>query len=131
MPSVFLIGALISSNSGHAQAATATATMAVSATVLSFCTIAALPLAFGSYSSVVLAATSTLTVACTTGTTYNIGLDNGGGTGATPAIRKMSYLTNTLNYSVYSDAAHSTVWGPTVGTNTVTGTATGLAQVLT
>ena len=105
--------------------------MAVTATVLSFCTIGATPLTFGNYASLALPATSIVTVACTAGTTYNVGLDVGVGTGGTVAARKMSLLTNTLSYGLYSDAGHLTVWGPTVGTNTVTGTASGLPQPLT
>ena len=114
-----------------AQATTMTSTIAVSATVLSFCTIVALPLAFGNYSQAAAAATTTLTVTCTSGTTYNVGLDAGIGTGATVAARKMSYLTNTLTYGLYTDAGHSAVWGNTVGTNTSAGTGTGLVQTLT
>ena len=83
-------GMLLTTNVSKAQATTATGTIAVSATVLSFCAIAALPLAFGNYSNAVLNATTTLTVTCTTGTTYNVGLDPGIGTGATVAARKMS-----------------------------------------
>ena len=53
-------------------------------------------------------------------------------TGATVNQRKMaSGATNTLNYQLYSDAARSTIWGNTTGTDTVTGVGTGLAQSLT
>jgi spore coat protein U-like protein len=115
-----------------AQAATATGTIAVTATVLSFCTLVATPLAFGNYSQAALASTATVTVTCTSGTPYNVGLDIGTGSGASVATRKMTFATtNTLNYGLYSDTGHSTVWGSTIGTNTVTGTATGLPQPLT
>ncbi len=114
-----------------AQATTVTSTIAVSATVLSYCAIVALPLAFGNYSQAALTATTTLTVTCTAGTTYNVGLDPGIGTGATVAARKMTYLTNTLTYGLYSDSGHSNVWGNTIGTNTQTGTGNGLVQTLT
>lgn len=113
------------------DAATATATIAVTATVLSFCTLAAAPLAFGTYSSAAVTATTTLSVTCTSGTPYNVGLDAGVGTGATVAARKMTFTTSTLTYGLYSDAGHTTVWGNTIGTNTVTGTGTGLLQSLT
>lgn len=124
---------LLAVSCSPAGASTATATIAVSATVLSFCTIAALPLAFGNYSSAVINLTTTVTVACTTGSPYNVGLDPGIGTGATVAVRKMTVAagTATLNYGLYSDTNHTVVWGNTIGTNTVTGTGTGLAQVLT
>ena len=122
---------LLAPGAQPSQAATATATIAVSATVLSFCTIAALPLAFGNYSSAAVNATTTVTVGCTLGTTYNVGLDVGQGTGATVAQRKMTFNTNTLGYALFSDAARTVAWGNTVGTNTVTGTGTGGTQTLT
>lgn len=129
--SIVLGGLICLSGQAPAQAATATATMAVSATVLSFCTIAALPLAFGNYTSALTTANSTLTVACTTGTPYNVGLDVGTGTGATVSTRKMSFLTNTLSYGLFSDSARTVQWGPAIGTNTVPGTGTGLPLALT
>jgi spore coat protein U-like protein len=113
----------------HAQAATATGGILVTTTVLSFCTIVTLPLAFPTYTSVILAGTTTLTVSCTAGTPYNIGLDLGVGTGATIAARKMTFLTSTLNYNLYSDTNHTIVWGPTIATNTVVSAGTGLPQV--
>jgi len=39
----------------------------------------------------------------------------------------MASGTNVLNYQLYSDSARSTIWGNTVGTDTVTGSGTGLA----
>ena len=113
-----------------AQASTASAMMMITATVPSFCIISAANLAFGSYTATALAGMANLTSTCTVGTTYNIGLDNGQGTGATTAARKM-YITatpsNTLTYSLYSDTGHSTVVGNTIGTNTISGTGTGTA----
>lgn len=113
------------------QAATATSAIAVTATVLSFCTIAALPLAFGNYSSALVVATTTVTVACTVGTTYDVGLDVGTGTGATVALRKLTLLASTLNYALFREVGRTSNWGPTIGTNTVAGIGTGVAQVLT
>ena len=112
-------------------AGTATATMAVSATVLSFCTITALPLVFGNYSSILLDVNTTVTVTCTATTSYNVGLGLGAGTGATVALREMTNGTSTLGYQLFSDSAHSVQWGPTIGTNTVAGIATGLPTALT
>jgi spore coat protein U-like protein len=128
----FLVTLAIGASPAAGQASTASATIAVSATVLSFCTVSAAALAFGNYQSAVVNATTTVTATCTTGTTYNVGLDAGGGTGATVAARKMSLAGgNTLTYSLYQDSGHATVWGTTIGTNTVTGTGTGIAQPLT
>lgn len=123
-------GLLLVQGAPAASAATATSTIAVSATVLSFCTITALPLAFGNYSTGLVNAATTLAVACTVGTSYNIGLDLGAGTGATVAQRKMTLNTSVLNYGLFSDAGHTTPWGQTIGTNTLAGTGTGLVQTI-
>jgi spore coat protein U-like protein len=37
-------------------------------------------------------------------------------------------VSDTVNYSIYKDAAHSIVWGNTIGTNTLPGTGTGASQ---
>ncbi len=115
------------------MATTATATFAVTATVLSTCIIAALPLAFGNYAPgpTPLNATTTVTVTCTSGTTYNVGLNAGTGSGATVTLRKMTSGANTLGYTIWQDSAHTINWGNTVGTDTVSGTGNGLAQALT
>lgn len=113
---------------GVAQAATGNSTMPVSATVQATCSITASPLAFGPYASTQLDAATTLAVNCTNTTSYNVGLDAGSGTGATVAQRKMANGSQVLNYTVYSDIGRATLWGATVGTNTVAGTGTGAVQ---
>ena len=72
--------------------------------------------------------TSTIQVACTNTTPYNIGLDAGTGSGATVATRKMTSGGATVSYSLYSDSAHTTVWGTTIGTDTVAATGNGTGQ---
>jgi spore coat protein U-like protein len=114
----------------RAQAATANATMAVSATVQASCSISANALSFGTYTSAQLDASTTLSVNCTNTTSYNIGLDVGGGSGATVASRKMANGSQLLNYTVYSDTNRATVWGSTVGSNVVYGTGSGAAQTI-
>lgn len=112
---------------------TVTATIAVSAAVLSSCGVTALPLAFGNYSptqATNTTAQTTVAVTCTNGTPYTVGLNAGGGTGATVATRKLTSGSNTLNYTLYSDSGYSTVWGNTIGTNTVAGTGSGLIQTI-
>ena len=117
--------------STSAPAATTSTTFTVSATVDNNCTVSATNLDFGSYNTLLnitpTDATNAITVTCTLGTAYNIGLDAGTGSGATVTARKLSSGGNTLNYSLYQDALRTTVWGSTVGTNTVAGTGTGLA----
>ncbi len=122
---------LLGAHAPAASAATATSSIAVSATVLSFCSLTALPLAFGNYSAAAVSATTTLSVVCTVGTTYSVGLDVGQGSGATVTQRRMTFNTSQLAYGLYSDSGHTAAWGNTVGTNTLAGTGNGLAQVLT
>jgi spore coat protein U-like protein len=74
---------------------------------------------------------STIQVTCTNTTPYTIGLNAGTGSGATVAARKMSSGGNTVNYALYSDAAHTTIWGNTPASDTVAGTGTGAAQSFT
>ncbi len=77
-------------------------------------------------------ATSAIAVQCTNGTTYDIGLNEGTGAGASVATRLMTGPeTETVAYSLYTDPAHADVWGNTVGTDTVTGTGTGSEQTYT
>jgi len=115
-------------------AQTAAATMPVSATVTASCTITATAMAFAAYTNIAITSTATVTPTCSNTTPYNVGLDVGTATGATVTTRGM-FVTGTpgvvLNYGLYSDAGFATVWGPTVGTNTVAGTGSGTAQALT
>ncbi|MEJ0043414.1 MAG: spore coat U domain-containing protein [Rhizomicrobium sp.] len=111
------------------QAATATTTFAVTATVLSGCAVVATDLIFGNYSSIAAAptdTTSTVTATCTAGVAYTIAADAGTGVGATVAARSMTGIVTggTLNYLMYSNAGHTTLWGDgTLTTATVGGTA--------
>ena len=75
--------------------------------------------------------TNTVTVKCSNSTPYNIGLNEGNGTGATVAARKMTSGAKTVTYSLYQNSGRTTVWGNTIGSNIVTGTGTGSNQVLT
>lgn len=110
------------------QAATATTSFAVTATVLSSCAVTAAPLVFGAYdpaAGTAINGSNTLVVLCTTGTPYTVALGVGNGPGATVATRKMGNLLNSdlLNYTLYQNAARSTQWGSTVGTDTLAATA--------
>ncbi|WP_163312923.1 spore coat protein U domain-containing protein, partial [Klebsiella aerogenes] len=63
---------------------------------------------------------------------YNIGLNAGTGTGATVASRKMTGTGGALvNYTLYSDNNRTTVWGQTIGTDTVSASGSGAAQSYT
>lgn len=112
-----------------ASGLTTTTTFTVSATVTNNCTVSATNHAFGTYTPSAVPptdGTSTVTVNCTLDAPYTVGLNAGTGSGATVATRKMTSGANTLNYSLYQSALRTTVWGTTVGTDTVAGTGTGL-----
>lgn len=117
---------------GPARAATSSSSIVVTATVLAYCVVTATPMAFGNYASAQLDSAATLAVSCTLGTPYTIGLDQGTGVGATVPLRNMTGTVSgsTLNYSMYSDANRTSVWGNTVG-NLLPGTGNGLVQTLT
>lgn len=113
---------------GSGLADSATATIAVSATVRRNCTITTTPLAFGTYDPVVanvttpLDAAATVTIACTMGTPATIGLDTGSN-----ALATQRRLTNSssayMNYQIFLDSGHSNVWGNETTTQLDAGTA--------
>jgi spore coat protein U-like protein len=123
---------------GASFAGTATTTFSVQMTVAASCAIVSAPtLTFSSPTNAFTAnvdATSQIQVQCTNTTPYNVGLDAGAGSGATVTTRKMTVTgggTTTISYSLYSDINHTTVWGTTVGTNTVSQTGNGQSQSFT
>ena len=115
---------------------TATTSFGVSATVIATCTVSATPLGFGNYTSTTTSnSKSTISVTCTNGTTYDVGLNGGTTTGGTPAARLMAgsgtAAGSTLSYNLCSDSeACKTNWGNT-SDSWQTGTGSGLAQSLT
>lgn len=115
----------------EALAATATGTFQVTATVVSGCTVSAPALAFGNYdtsSATPTAATTTVSVYCTVGTSFTTALDVGGNGGDYATGRLMLGGTNgdNLSYNLYTDATYTTVWGDGSGaTSTVAGVGTG------
>lgn len=120
------------SMAGTSYAATTTANFQVRMTIQADCRIvSASDLDFGTNGviSANVDVDSSLNVQCTNTTPYNIGLNAGTGSGATVAARLMTLSGATIQYSLYTTAARSTVWGNTIGTNTVAGTGTGVSQV--
>lgn len=119
LASALLVPALLDASAG--RAATATTAFPVTATVVKACQVNASPLAFGNYdptSAAALNGTTTLTVLCTVGSSFTVGLNAGTATGATVATRKMSNGGNTLSYALYQDAGRGDNWGNTPGTDT-------------
>ena len=119
---------------GSAQAATDSTTFGVSAEVIDSCNVAATSMAFGQIdpiANVNTDQTATVTVTCSNGTAYSVGLDAGGATGATVTTRQMTSGVNTLDYALYSDSSRTSNWGVTAASDTVDGTGSGSAEALT
>jgi len=117
----------------HAQQQTATTTFVVKAKVQAVCDVTATDLDFGTYNAKDASpklGTTLLQATCSPGSTYNIGLNAGTTAGATINSRAMKSVTGTTNlsYQLYSDSARAVIWGNTSGTDTVTGSGTGVAQ---
>ena len=114
-----LLAACLLPETKMAQAATESSTMAVTATVVATCVVAALPLAFGNYAMAQTDGTTSVTAVCTSGTAYTLSASVGTGDGATVATRKLTGPSGaTLDYSLFQNAGRSTVWGQTIGTDT-------------
>jgi len=110
----------------------ATTSFSVTVVIQATCTIAANPLNFGNYASALINASTTISVTCTKSANYNLGLSAGLSTGATVTTRKMTGPSSSLlNYKLFSNSGRTTNWGNTVGTDTVAGTGSGVAQTLT
>ncbi|MEZ5839387.1 MAG: spore coat U domain-containing protein [Hyphomicrobiales bacterium] len=76
-------------------------------------------------------AQANLTVACTNGTPFNIGLDKGSN-GSSVSDRQMAGSRGgSIAYNLYRDASRSVAWGETVGTDTYSATGTGVDQTVT
>ncbi|HEU4664846.1 MAG TPA: spore coat U domain-containing protein [Dokdonella sp.] len=104
----------------------------VTASVAKQCSVTATPLDFGTVGLLLsnTLGTSTIGVQCSSGSAWNVGLDDGSN-GTSITTRKMASGANLVGYQLYSNAARTTVWGNTVGSNTVAGTGNGSVQNLT
>lgn len=99
-----------------AHAASSNTSMPVTADVSGTCSVSTGTVAFGAYdgtSASNVDAQATVSVTCTSGTSFWVGLNAGGGSGATVSTRKMTSGANTLNYSLYQDSSRTTLWGNT------------------
>jgi spore coat protein U-like protein len=118
---------------GSASAATATTTFPVTAAVGANCITTATAMAFGTYlpGNGDDDQTSTVSVRCTSGTAYTVGLTAGLFGGATVTTRRMSNGGLPLSYSLFRDAARTLNWGITAGTDTLAGAGSGMGAVAT
>lgn len=105
------------------EAAIAQSTLTVTASVPAVCLITPATLDFGSYDPLGanaapganLDATGTVTVACTKGSNYWLGLDAGANASG-GARRMIANGADYLGYQLYQDAGRTTAWGNTSGT---------------
>ncbi len=119
------------SMAGTSYAATTIANFQVRMTIQADCRIvSASDLNFGTNGviSANVEVNSSLNVQCTNLTPYTIGLNAGTGSGATVAARLMTLSGATIQYSLYSDAARTTVWGDAAA-NWVAATGNGASQL--
>jgi spore coat protein U-like protein len=110
-----------------------TNTFDVTMKIIADCTIGANPLDFGQSQGVLstnVTVNTSLNVTCTNTTPYNVGLTAGSGAGSTTAARLMSGTggnTSTVAFNLNMTAGGGN-WGNTQGTDTLSGTGTGVSQ---
>lgn len=121
---------VVSSPRTAVAAGSATSTLAVSARVLGVCTISGAALDFPDYNPATVAdldaPAANITVRCTNGTVFHV--DLGTGLHANGAQRRMAGgSAEFLNYELYSDSTHQTIW-TTGADHTATTVAAGLSD---
>jgi len=109
--------ALLTRSREPAQAATATANLSVSATINNNCTISTAAVGFPAYDPIVAHAAApddstsgSVTITCTKGSAATIGLGLGANVSGSQ-MRMLNGAANYLNYALYQDAGHVTLWG--------------------
>ena len=131
--------ALIDYGYAPTQLCTTLSTRAVSApfTVLannnSSCNISATSMGFGTRADLNSAQTTSnqISITCTKGVRYTLGLNNGSNGGTSPSNRFMadSASGQKISYGIFQDTNMTLQWGSTAGVDMISGKATGLTQV--
>jgi spore coat protein U-like protein len=123
------------------QAGTAAGNLTVQMTISSACTIGGATQNFGtivgtSLLSVFADSTTSVTVTCTNGSPYSIGIDLGAN--ASGSQRRLANGGSTINYDLYLDALHLLPWNGATDSatcatpnNCYLGTGNGSAQAIT
>jgi spore coat protein U-like protein len=117
-----------------ATAATASATLGVTANVATACSATATALAFGAYTPGAGARNrnTNIRVSCTRSTAFTVALDAGTTPGSSVSQRLLASGPNTLQYNLYTNGARTTIFGDgTAATATVSGIGAGPAAVRT
>ena len=117
---------------GGAQAGTATGNFNVKITIVANCVVSATDMLFPVTTGVLNAnvdQTSVISVTCTNGTTYSVGIEAGANAGPGNPVtgRKMigGPSSELISYALFSDSGRNNNWGNTFGTGWQTGTGTG------
>lgn len=129
---------IASLTTSESLAATATGSLNVKLTITAECKVAAggtALLDFGTTGVIDknIDKTAKISVQCTNGTSFRVGLSAGTTIGGTVAVRKMSGTpaTSTVDYLLFLDAGHTKNWGNTDGLDTYTDIANGSVKELT
>jgi len=123
------VAILAISTAQGAWAGTESSNIDVSASVSTVCSLDSTPLAFGEMAlSGATPGTATVTVNCTGGGAYTVGVGNGLHNVA--AQRNLVSGANTLAYDMFKEVGHTTRWGD-AGAGLVSGTGNAADQVLT
>jgi len=111
----------------------ARAPFTVSAINNNSCNISATPMSFGSRTDLNSAQVSSnqISITCTNGVRYSVGLSNGANGGTSPTNRLMANTATgqKISYGIFQNASLTQSWGTTAGTDIISGTATGLTQI--
>jgi spore coat protein U-like protein len=111
------------------QSQSANATIAVTASVDPSCSVTASTLSFLTVpATTIVNANATVNVTCTTGATYEVGMDPGLHAVSSQRNLKITGGATLLPYNLYQDAGYSIPWGNNLEVDTQEGTGTGSAQ---
>jgi spore coat protein U-like protein len=125
-----LLGVVVAQN---AWADTATASIGATGNAPATCSVTSTVLKFHSITTLLEAdGNATVTVTCTSGATYAVGMDYGLHA-TTGTQRNLHGTTNAtlVNYGIFTNSGHTIPWGNIDGVDAVAGTGTGAAQILT
>lgn len=118
----------------HIIGSTITGSLPVQASILPVClTATATTLSFVNYTpSTQNTAQATITITCLLGTTYTLALNAGTTSGGTISQRLLSDGSgHTLQYNIYTNSNHTTLWGDGTTGSTVAGSGALLPQTYT
>jgi spore coat protein U-like protein len=97
------------------------------------CNVSATPMSFGTRTDLNSAqiASNQISITCTNGVKYNVGLSNGSNSGTSPVNRFLSNAGSgqKISYGIYQNGGFNQPWGSTASADMIAGTATGLTQV--